>query len=186
MIGEQQRRVDVESRVRKELERIDLYRPPVNPVTVANKLGMRVMSGVFKDSSVISMVSIKGGNSGIFVAESKSDAPYLLRVAVAHALGHYFLHLLKDGVTKDGKILDRHIDMFWEREPDEGPLSKEHLWEIEANQFASELLMPEKYVKEEWGKKPNILSMAQTFGVTEEAIGQRIANLALWIPKNKA
>ena len=184
MIGEQRRRVDVEKRVREELERLGLYRLPVNPVIVANKLGMKVKGVVFKDSSHASIVSVKDGTGTIFVSDL-ADEPYRMRVAVAHALGHYFLHLMEKGVVKDGQILDRPIDMFWEKEPDEGQASEDWMMEIEANRFADELLMPVSFVREEWASNPNIPRLARMFGVTDEAIGRRVANLNLWIPGKK-
>ena len=176
MIGEQQRRVDVERRVRRELERIGLYRLPVNPVRVANRLGISVKGVEFKNGSHSGMIAVKDGNAVIYVADSE-ETPYRMRVAIAHSLGHYFLHLMDSGRVKDGQILDRTIDMFLEREPAEGPVSEEMAREIEANWFAAELLMPTDFVQEEWDRNPSIPSIARIFGVTEEAIGRRIAVL---------
>ena len=178
MIGEQQRRVDVESRVRKELERIDLYRLPVNPVTVANKLGMKVKSIESEDSSFAGLVAVKNGSGSIYVSES--EPAYLIRFTIAHEIGHYLLHLNEGGTIRDGMMLDRPIDMFWDREPAE--VSEEWMKEIEANWFATELLMPTEFIREEWSKIPSVSRLAEAFYVTDEAIGHRVANLSLWIP----
>ncbi len=184
MIEEQRSQVDVENLVKRELYQQGLYRLPVNPVQFANRLGIRVRGVVFKDNAFISMVETKGGKGDIFVAASE-DAPYRMRVATAHSLGHYFLHLMEGNVIKDGKILDRPIDMFWGRKSTEGTISDEMTKELEANWFATELLMPTEFVQKEWTKTPVIPSLARTFGVTEEAIGQRVADLNVWLPAKK-
>ncbi len=182
MIGEQQRRVEVECRVRKELERVGLYRLPVNPIQVANRLGISVEYAKFPDGSTTGMIAAKGGGGRIFAA--KLDLPYRLRFTIAHEIGHYFLHLMEGNVIKDGEVRDRLIDMFLEREPSAGLVSEELMREIEANWFATELLMPMEFVREEWARNPNIPSLARMFGVTEEAIGYRVADLNLWDPAN--
>ena len=180
MIGEQQRRVDVERLVRRELERMGLYRLPVNPIQFANRLGISVEYATFPDGSTIGMVVTKGGNGKIFAAIS--DTPYRLRFAIAHELGHYFLHLMEGNVIKDGAVGDRIIDLFWENEPLAGPFAKDLKREIEANRFATELLMPMEFVRKEWYRNPNLLSLARMFDVTEDAIGYRVAGLNFWVP----
>ena len=177
MIGKQQRRVDVERRVRKDLERIDFYRLPVNPIRVANRLGVRVEYAEFLNSPTVGMVTTMGGSGRILAI--KIDSPYQLRFTIAHELGHYFLHLMEGGVIKEGEVRDQLINRFWGREPAEGPVSENLAREIEANWFAAELLMPMEFVREEWERTPNIPSLARMFGVTEEAIGYRIAGLNL-------
>lgn len=182
MIGEQQRRVDVENRVRGELERMGLYRLPVNPIQFANRLGMSVEYAKFPEIPTIGMVVTRGGRGRIFAA--KSDSPYRLRFTIAHELGHYFLHLSEGNVIKDGEVRDRAIDMFWESEPLAGPISENLMREIEANWFATELLMPMEFVREEWNRNPSLPSLARMFDVTEDAIGYRVAGLNLWVPAN--
>ena len=180
MIEEQRSRADVEHLVRKELARMGLYQLPVNPIQFANRLGMSVEYAEFPDSSIIGMVHTKNGSGRIFAAES--DTPYRLRFTIAHELGHYFLHLMEGNVIKDGEARDRPIDMFWEKEPAEGIASEGLTREIQANQFAAELLMPTEFVREEWSRNPRLPYLARMFDVTEEAIGYRVADLVLWVP----
>ena len=182
MIREQRRRVDVEQRVREELERMGLYRLPVNPIQFANRLGISVEYAKFPEISTIGMVVTKGGTGRVFAA--KSDSPYRLRFTIAHELGHYFLHLSEGNVIKDGEVRDRAIDMFWENEPLAGPVSEALMLEIEANWFAAELLMPMEFVREAWSKTPDLPYLSRMFDVTEDAIGYRVAGLNLWVPSN--
>ena len=179
MIGEQQKRAEVENRVRQELERIDHYRLPINPVRVANRLGIEVYLSTFGQGPITGMVETNGGRAEIFVLDSES--PYRKKVTVAHELAHYFLHLTQDGAIKNGRIQDRAIDLFWSKEP-AAAVSDDWQREIEANWFAAELMMPTKFVKEEWARNPSIPSLARIFVVTEEAIGYRVADLNLWVP----
>ena len=189
MIGEQQRRVDVESRVRKELERIGLYRIPVNPIQLANRLGISVKGVEFVDDSVISAVETRDGSAKIFVADA--ETPYRKRFAIAHELGHYFLHLMENRVIKDGEIVDPVHFMSWGKEQ-EARLASEfrrrrsrrglpglQREEIEANWFATELLMPEESVRDEWEWHPSARRLARVFNVTAEAIQYRLDDLGL-------
>lgn len=193
MIGEQQRRVDVERRVRRELERIGLYRLPVNPVQVANRLGMKVRGAEFTDDSIISVITTQDHGIGILVADA--ETPYRKRFAVAHALGHYFIHLKegRDITDAEKEIVDRKSYMFFRRgEPvmDFPPKSrirraksrshsKYPREEIEANWFATELLMPEKFFRKEWDWRESVWRLARVFNVTEEAIEYRLKDLGL-------
>ena len=68
MIGEQQRRAEIENRVRQELERIDHYRLPVNPVRVANRLGIEVYLSTFGQGPITGMVETNGGRRRNFRA----------------------------------------------------------------------------------------------------------------------
>ena len=183
MIGEQQRRVDVEHRVRRELERIGMYRLPTNPIKIAHRLGLDVGYAELPDKTAVAMVSVKDGVGRISAVSM--ETPYRLRFAIAHELGHYLLHLMDGNTVQDGQIKDRAVDLFWEKEPPAGPISDDWMREIETNWFATELLMPMEFVREEWGRNPNIHHMARIFGVNEEAIGSRVAGLNLWIPAGK-
>ena len=93
------------------------------------------------------------------------------RIAVAHELGHYFLH--KASFEDTEEILFRNIQ--WD------------LYELQANQFAAELLMPKtmiiKYgepVADQSKSKPHFVKlMAQTFMVSREAMQYRLYNMGL-------
>ncbi len=88
------------------------------------------------------------------------------RFTIAHELGHYMLHRIE--IEKLGKISDAIL--FRKNETNR--------LEIEANNFASDLLMPE----EEFRKKINdgttiINDIAQYFGVSSLAVRYRAKNL---------
>ena len=168
-------RSDLERRAREVLTQHGLYALPIDPVQVANRLGISVNNAKFSDDSWAGLVTKSGSNTRIFVEQS--DPPYRKRFSIAHELGHHFLHLLEDG-----EIIDKRVDMFREREPSGGPISEQRLKEIQANWFAAALLMPEDLVRAEWQKNPNIRNMARAFNVSEEAMGYRLDALDLSVP----
>ncbi len=141
-------------------------------------LGITVNNAKFFDESLAALIVKRGQTTRIFVEQS--DRPYRKRFSIAHELGHHFLHL-----DEDGEIIDKRGDMFREKEPD-GLMSEDRMREIHANWFATELLMPTEFVREEWSKNPSTSYLARAFNVSEEAIGYRVDALDLWVPASVA
>ncbi len=91
---------------------------------------------------------------------------------VAHELGHYFLHKNGDEEFVDGILIHtRNEDIKYQQN------------EVEANEFAGNLLMPRKFIEKEiglpsgtitWGK---IDLLASKFSVSTVAITTRLKNL---------
>ena len=169
------RRSSVEHHAKEILSQHGLFSLPVDPVFLANRLGITVSNAKFSDESSAALIAKRGNSTRIFVEQS--DPPYRKRFSIAHELGHHFLHLVNDG-----DILDTHTDMFREKEPTEGPISERRLREIQANWFAASLLMPEDFVKAEWERNPNVAHLAQVFNVSREAMGYRLDALDLGVP----
>jgi Zn-dependent peptidase ImmA (M78 family) len=95
---------------------------------------------------------------------NETQHPRRQRFTLAHEIGHYVLgHNIIDN---NDLIDDAHTDTssFTERE---------------ANYFASVLLMPEKKVREMTKKKIDLGMLADTFGVSEQAMTIRILELGL-------
>ena len=168
-------RSEFELRAKEVLVQHGLYSLPIDPVRLANRLGVRVNNAKFSDDSWAAMLAKSGDTTRIFVEQS--DQPYRKRFSIAHELGHHFLHLFEDG-----EFVDKRVDMFRDREPAHGPMSKQRLREVEANWFAAALLMPVEFVRAEWEKNPNIQKMSRVFNVSEEAMGYRLDALDLWLP----
>ena len=175
---DQRNRTEVELQVKAVLRQHGLYSLPVDPVQLANRLGVTVKNAKFSDDSLAGLIARRGDHTQILVEQA--DPPYRKRFSIAHELGHHFLHL-----SEDGEIVDKRADMFRQKEPSSGQFTGERLREIQANWFAAALLMPEEFVREEWTKNPSIAHMAQVFNVSEEAMGYRVDSLDLWIPANE-
>ena len=170
-------RSDIEHRAKGVLSQHGLYSLPIDPVRLANRIGVTVNNAKFADDSWAALIAKRGHTTRIFVEQS--DPPYRKRFSIAHELGHHFLHLLEDG-----EIVDKRTDMFRDREPVDGPMSEDRIKEIQANWFAAALLMPAEFVRAEWARNPRMLHMVEVFNVSEEAMGYRVDALNLWVPSN--
>ena len=172
-------RSEVEQQAKEILKQHGLYSVPVDPVLLANRLGVTVNNAKFSDDALAALIAKRGRTTRIFVEQS--DPPYRKRFSIAHELAHHFLHLLEDG-----EIVDKRTDMFRERESAVGSESEERMREVQANWFAAALLMPEELVRVEWDDNPSMKRMAELFNVSEEAMGYRLDILSLWISENES
>ena len=145
---------------------------PIDPVVLANHLGMKVNNAKFSDDSLVGMIAKRGDNLTLLV--NQSDPPFRKRFTIAHELGHHFLHLLQDGEFVDGEA-----NLFRQSWDDEGVVSPERRREIQANMFASALLMPEDAVRREWPTVRSVSGMARLFNVSDVAMGIRLDQLGL-------
>src|SRR4051812_17839691 len=129
-------REDIEKRANEVLRQHGLETIPVDPVVLANQLGIKVFNAKFSDDSLVGMIAKRGADVTLLV--NQSDPPARKRFTIAHELGHHFLHLMEDGEFVDGEA-----NLFRQGVPeDEGKLSPDHRREIQANMFAAALLMP--------------------------------------------
>jgi Zn-dependent peptidase ImmA (M78 family) len=115
----------------------------------------------------------------VIIGANKSHHPNRQRFTIAHELGHYLLH--------EGELvhLDSDRGAFMLNLRDSISSKGEDNDEREANLFAAELLMPEKFLKQELeGKELDILggsgfvhTLAKKYRVSTEALTFRLANL---------
>ena len=158
---------NIENEAKDLLKTNDLFNIPVNPIELAKLFNIEVKHAVFDDPSLSGMVAKRDDKTVILV--NINDTPYRKRFTIAHELGHYFLHL-----EKEGEYIDYLLDLF---RGDTTLSTKSD--EIEANQFAAALLMNEELVKGEWQKLKDIDKMAEKFKVSKEAMGYRLLYLGL-------
>lgn len=143
--------------------------PPFDLNRLCNDAGIKVETLCMDELERIANLTIssvlynhpKHGWS-ILINEEKSDLQ--VRYAIAHELGHYFLHARSKGerliVSFDG---DRRVH------------------ELQADKFANELLMSEDMLREAHGKMviPVCSSLAKMFGVPEYIMMNRLEKLDL-------
>jgi len=165
-------RAVIEQRAKELLQANNSYGIPVDPVVLANRLGIKVSNAVFSEQTLAGMVARRGDQVSILV--NQADAPFRKRFTIAHELGHYLFHL-----SEDGEIVDREADLFRVADADEIPTDVARWREIEANRFAAALLMDAEHVREEWSRLRSVSAMARLFNVSETSMGIRIGTLGL-------
>lgn len=166
------RRQEVEDRALEVLKRHGLLSIPVDPVDLAGREGISVNNAVFSDEGVSGMVARRGPHVTFLI--NQNDPPYRKRFTIAHELGHHFLHL-----TTDEEVVDRTVDLFRFSEPAGEDLTPFKRREIQANQFAAGILMPDPLVREAYSDAPEIKTLARLFNVSEEAMAIRLNTLGL-------
>lgn len=149
-----------------------LHSIPVDLIALANRLGIKVNNAKFSEPNLAALLSKRGSNVWILLDEASH--PHRKRFSIAHELGHHFLHL-----ETDGEMIDRDTNFFRVNEYASKEITQERLKEIEANQFAAALLMPERLIRQSWQDRPSISKLARLFQVSEETMGYRIASLGL-------
>lgn len=143
----------------KALDTADANAVPVQIEKIASKMGLTVVEFNFPNS--VSGVLKK---DRLVIGVNSQHSPVRRRFTVAHELGHF---LLAHDIGKADDIVDDHFDK---------PMDKER----EANIFASQILMPEKVLKEEVKKIGlNLKKLAELFEVSEQAMTIRLLELNL-------
>lgn len=118
---------------------------------------------------------VVSGNRGIITVSPDANYPARTRFSIAHELGHFELH--------------RNSEALWSCDPNEmnstrgpAPSSKNReAIELEANEFAAELLMPEAFIKPELGNLPpslgRIKELASRYQTSLSAMSSRFIAL---------
>lgn len=133
-------------------------------------LDISVIDAKFDNDGVSGAIQNKNGEWSIFI--NYTDSPRRKRFTVAHELGH-FLSYKYEGKSRNG-IQDNspHKDYaIWNR----GGANTE--MELEANEIAGRLLMPEGDIKRYIDQNKTIEEMAELFNVSEAAVLVRLNNL---------
>ena len=125
-----------------------------------------------------------GSNARWAIVVNSSDSPKRRRFTIAHELGHLLMHKYS-APHADGRVQIR----FRNEESATGAVREE----IEANQFAAELLMPERYVRayvsrlrldpfdpaDDASALKKLQELARKLQVSVQAVSIRIASLGL-------
>lgn len=119
------------------LKRAGITKPPVPVEEFARRKGAIVRYVPFEERNVSGLLYC-GADGRRIIGVNSIHAPTRQRFTIAHELGHLYLH----------DMVDVHVDesfrvAFREQLSEEGTDPQE----IEANQFAAELLMPADFLK---------------------------------------
>lgn len=148
------------------LQRYHLGDLPIDPVALAKRMRIQIKPSRFKKDWISGGIHKEGNETTIYV--KSTDSLSRQRFTVAHEIGHYIMHM--DEIGKDG-LLEK-IDMF--RDPNDNSLK-----ELEANEFAASLLMPEGKVRQYWGIYGSTEVLADMFCVSLSAMSYRLYKLGL-------
>ena len=158
------------------LQTYSLRQHPVDPVALANKLGIAVHNAVFPDNSTAAVMTTRWHTSKILVAVS--DTPLYKRHSIAHMLGHYLIHPSENITVVD----DRHNISKQTPDPQSAPGT--YTKEDHANIFAAALLMPADQFRQKWATGEDQAAIASAFKVTEQTARARMDSLGLRQPPN--
>jgi len=162
----------IDKRVADLLRKFDLFEVPVDVQTVAKRLGADVVLDDMDDD--VSGFLLREKNVAT-IAANKRHHPNRQRFTIAHECGHLVLH------ADQGDRLWLDKAYFFR---DGSSSSGDRLAEIQANQFAAGLLMPEVLVRASLENQStlsdlDIFRLAIRFGVSEQAMTLRLVSLGL-------
>ena len=164
----------IDARATELLRKLDLMRIPVDVSAAAERLGAAV---VFEDLDDDVSGFLIRDKSVITIAINKQHHPNRQRFPLAHECGHLHLHADKG----DRLWLDKAY-FFRDGSSSQG----DKLFEIEANQFAAGLLMPEDLIRSSLSdaepSEVDVVRLAMQFEVSERAMTFRLISLGLLDP----
>lgn len=162
--------------VKKLLKQAQILRPPVSVEKIAEHLGLDIRYAPFEGDLSGALVRTKDES---YIGVNSYHHSNRQRFTIAHEIAHFILH----------KGLRVHVDKeFWVNWRDD-ELSKAVKWqEIQANQWAAELLMPTEFVLRDINKlkrldKRAMQSLSKRYKVSPKAMQIKLENLGLVIPE---
>jgi len=139
---------------------------PVDPVRIAQELDINVYTDELDQGVSGMLIKERGRDAEIYL--NRADHKNRQRFTCAHELGHY-IKRTNESSDLDFAFVDRRDALASHGTQQD---------EIYANQFAAELLMPEREVRSK-RKQADLTLLAYMFGVSTEAMKFRLENLAL-------
>lgn len=163
---------DISRIVDSVLHKAKIITPPVPALAIARSYGINVKVGPLPDDLSGFLLH---ENERAFIGVNSRHAKTRQTFTLAHELGHFLLH-------PSANFVDRKLIYFRDTRSAEAIDIKE----MQANQFAAELLMPHRFVHRFLeGKKVDIeddaflAGLAHRFGVSVQALTFRLTNLNL-------
>lgn len=165
----------VRKKARELLETAGVRDAPVPVDDLARQAGAEISFEPFDDGVVDGMLMRQSGRTIIGV--NALNARVRQRFTIAHELGHLVLHPQHEF----------HVDKrYTVRFRNDNSSTGEDPAEVEANQFAAELLMPRDFVDRDWAALPDdldietaIAQLARRYGVSVQAMTIRLGVLGL-------
>ncbi|CCF85310.1 ImmA/IrrE family metallo-endopeptidase [Nitrolancea hollandica] len=156
---------EARKRAQQLLDAVGVAEPPVDIHAIAEFLGFMVLPFEFPDSTS-GLTYIEGAIKTIGV--NSSHALVRQRFSAAHEIGHYL----------SGHEAYDHGQTHVEDRPTY--LDPQYQQEVEANEFAAELLMPSKILKKDVARMGlDVRELARRYEVSEQAMWIQLIDLGL-------
>jgi Zn-dependent peptidase ImmA (M78 family) len=146
--------------------------PPVDVLRIAHDRGIRVRFGALPNDLSGFLVHEK---DKALIGVNSLHPKARQRFTLAHELGHYLLH-------PTDNFVDRKFILFRDTRSSQAIDRRE----MEANEFAAELLMPELFLQKllkgetvDLEDEDRVAQLARRFGVSNQALVFRLINLGL-------
>lgn len=163
----------LERKATEILHQAHAHKVPVPLEVVAHRLGLTVESTPLGDD-VSGVLVVEDGRGRI--GYNAAHARVRQRFTIAHEIAHFVLHAQSSKV-----FIDKSYTVY---RRDQRSATGDDLVEVQANQFAAALLMPEDLVLAEiqnvgfdLGDERGLDILADTFQVSRQAMSHRLANL---------
>jgi Zn-dependent peptidase ImmA (M78 family) len=155
------------------LSQLNMLSTPIDVEGVGHKLGAKVVYGDLEDD--ISGFLLRE-NGAVTIAVNELHHPNRQRFTIAHQCGHLYLHADRG----DRLWVDKTYSTL--RYSDTGSSEGDQLAEIQANQFAAGLLMPEVLMKTQLTDElsdVDIFRLALRFQVSEQSMILRLVAIGM-------
>lgn len=164
---------EITASVKKLLDKYQIDTPPVDVLAILKSEGIETFYEELDDDwSGFCVRNIQGSK----IVINKKHHSNRQRFTAAHELGHLKLHCGHD--NEEHVFVDKTVAYNRNKASSSGEIKKE----IQANQFAAELLMPKDFIINELDDADSlgyedIANLAKKYSVSERAMSIRIENL---------
>lgn len=138
---------------------------PVDPVTIAKALGLRVVETDLPEAIAGAMLKEAGKDPTIVI--HYQDSTQRKRFTCAHELGHYSRHVAEGSTGGEYNYVSLR----------QRPQDSQDLEDLFADEFAAHLLMPTQEVVRLQRRGDSMISAMVHFGVSEAALTYRLRAL---------
>ena len=146
---------------------------PVDIEDAAKCLGLSIVEKELDDSVSGALIAQKK-----IILVNSLHHEHRKRFTIAHEIGHFLLH----SSLKQNIFIDESLTFYRSKKSSFGV----YVDEVDANNFAAELLMPEDYIKEYLDQNKvdifdsfSIENLAAKFNVSQQAVAVRLQSLGL-------
>ena len=162
----------------KILKKVNIKKYPVDIEKITKNLGIEIRKMKFSNDNVSGAIKIKGKQGKPIIVVNEDHHEHRQRFTIAHEIGHFILHSIGGMHVDSNNVYFRDAN---------ATSNTSNIKEIQANQFAAELLMPREavindlegsYKLSDCDKDLKIISkLADKYNVSQQAMMIRVGGL---------